>query len=213
EYWAGDDDLPLPFHRRVAAALRTVRDAGVDLFWIGGNRDFLVGEAFAEAVGATRLPDPFVAAIAGRPIVLTHGDALCTDDVEYMRFRAMVRQPAWQQAFLAKPLTERKAIVEGLRERSETDKKTKSMAIMDVNPEAVERMFDAAGTSVLIHGHTHRPGRHCLGTAESPRWRYVLPDWEGDRSPVRGGWLGIDARGEMHRFDAFGLPAAFDCAG
>ncbi|HSY26665.1 MAG TPA: UDP-2,3-diacylglucosamine diphosphatase, partial [Burkholderiaceae bacterium] len=107
EYWAGDDDLT-PFNQQVIDALRNVSDSGVGLFWISGNRDFLVGSKFAEACGLQILLDPFVASIAGQKIILTHGDALCTDDLAYMAFRAQVRQPEWQSEFLARPLVQRK---------------------------------------------------------------------------------------------------------
>ena len=115
EYWAGDDDLEDPFNARMTAAIRAVSDAGVHVYWIAGNRDFLVGSGFAAAAGATLLSEPHVATIAGRRIVLLHGDAECTKDVQYMEFRAMVRQPAWQKQFLAMPLAQRKAIIDGLR--------------------------------------------------------------------------------------------------
>ena len=118
EYWAGDDDLEDPFNARMTAAIRAVSDAGVHVYWIAGNRDFLVGSGFAAAAGATLLSEPHVTTIAGQRMVLLHGDAECTNDVAYMEFRAMVRQPAWQRQFLAMPLTQRKAIIDGLRKNS-----------------------------------------------------------------------------------------------
>ena len=104
EYWAGDDDLDDPFNRKVVDALRALIDKGISLYWMAGNRDFLVGDAFAQATGMRLLPDPFVADIGGQRMLLVHGDAQCTDDKDYMEFRSQVRNPAWQSAFLAKPL-------------------------------------------------------------------------------------------------------------
>jgi UDP-2,3-diacylglucosamine hydrolase len=195
EYWAGDDDLDAPFHSRIVAALRSLSDAGVELFWIAGNRDFLVGDAFAEAAGLTLLPETWVIEDHGRRIVLVHGDAQCTDDVNYMAFRAQVRQPAWQQQFLAMPLAQRKAIIAGLRDNSRKDQAGKSDEIMDVTPAAIAAVFAETGTTVMIHGHTHRPALHEVGG----KLRYVLPDWEPEASPPRGGWIAIDDDGAITR--------------
>ncbi len=194
EYWAGDDDLDDPFNREVTAALRRLSDHGVTLYWIAGNRDFLAGSAFAQATGAVLLPDPYVTEIAGQRLLLLHGDAQCTDDTSYMAFRAQVRQPAWQQAFLARPLAERKAIIAGMREGSREAQRDKSMAIMDVNAEAIERLFAEHAVTLMIHGHTHRPAAHHSegGT------RHVLPDWDCESPPVRGGWIAIDAEGSLN---------------
>nr|WP_217344773.1 UDP-2,3-diacylglucosamine diphosphatase [Noviherbaspirillum sp. L7-7A]MBV0878954.1 UDP-2,3-diacylglucosamine diphosphatase [Noviherbaspirillum sp. L7-7A] len=202
EYWAGDDDIDTPFVRSIVDALAAVSASGVALFWIAGNRDFLVGEAFASAAGLTLLPDPCVASIAGRQIVLTHGDAQCTDDVDYQAFRAQVRSPQWQQAFLAQSLEQRKAVIEGLRNGSREAQMGKSMNIMDVNPRAIDELFYQSDAALLIHGHTHRPGKHLHGG----NVRLVLPDWDGDSQPPRGGWLGIDASGAIHRFELDGMP-------
>ena len=193
EYWAGDDDLDTPFHARVVSALRALSDGGVELFWMAGNRDFLVGQGFAGAAGLTLLTDPWVLEIGGQRIALVHGDAECTLDTKYMEFRAMVRSDAWQQQFLAMPLEKRKAIIAGLREGSREAHTTKSYEIMDVTPAAIEALFDATGANVLIHGHTHRPALHRHGE----RLRYVLPDWELDREPPRGGWIAITEDGAI----------------
>jgi len=195
EYWAGDDDLDTPFHARVVNALRALSDAGVALFWMAGNRDFLVGQRFASAAGLTLLAEPHVLDIGGQRIALVHGDAECTLDTKYMEFRAMVRNPAWQQQFLAMPLDKRKAIIAGLREGSREAHTTKSYEIMDVTPEAIEAVFDATGANVLIHGHTHRPALHRHGE----RLRYVLPDWERDAEPARGGWIAVTEDGALLR--------------
>ena len=195
EYWAGDDDLDTPFHAHIIAALRNLADSGVALFWMAGNRDFLVGQGFADAAGLTLLQEPHVIDVKGRRIALVHGDAECTLDTKYMAFRAMVRQPAWQAQFLAMPLAQRKAIIAGMREGSREAHTTKSYDIMDVTREAIEALFDATGAQVLIHGHTHRPALHRHGE----RLRYVLPDWELDAEPARGGWIAIDDDGQIVR--------------
>jgi UDP-2,3-diacylglucosamine hydrolase len=159
EYWAGDDDIDTPFHQSVIRAIRAVSDAGVDVYWIAGNRDFLVGPRFAQAAGLTLLAEPHVATIAGQRIALVHGDAECSDDVNYMAFRAQVRDPAWQQQFLALPLAQRKGIIAGLREGSREAHTGKTMAIMDVTQKAVDAVHAATAADILIHGHTHRPRR------------------------------------------------------
>jgi UDP-2,3-diacylglucosamine hydrolase len=202
EYWAGDDDLDTPFHARVIAALRALGDAGVAIFWMAGNRDFLVGAGFARAAGLTLLHEPHVAVIGGQRIALVHGDAECTLDTKYMEFRAMVRQPAWQAQFLAMPLAQRKQVIAGLREGSREAHTTKSYEIMDVTPGAIEALFASTGAEVLIHGHTHRPALHLHGEQR----RYVLPDWELDAEPPRGGWISVDARGTITRHDLAGAP-------
>jgi UDP-2,3-diacylglucosamine hydrolase len=199
EYWAGDDDLATPYHKAVIEAIHAVSVAGAAVFWIAGNRDFLAGAEFAQATGATRLPDPFVTIIGGQRLVLAHGDAQCTDDAAYMAFRAQVRQPDWQNAFLAMPLTKRKAIIEELRNHSRAAQRTKSYDIMDVNPGAIESLFDSTDASLMIHGHTHRPARHVHQTNGASRVRYVLPDWDCDVAPPRGGWIEICRDGTARR--------------
>lgn len=195
EYWAGDDDIDAPFNRSVVDALRALADAGVALYWMAGNRDFLAGEGFARATGATLLPDPHVADVSGQRVLLLHGDAQCTDDHDYMTFRAQVRNPDWQRAFLAKPLAERKAIIEGMREGSRDAQREKTMAIMDVNPGAIARLFAEHRVSLMIHGHTHRPGTHQHDSGV----RHVLTDWDCDGPVLRGGWLAADDSGRLSR--------------
>jgi UDP-2,3-diacylglucosamine hydrolase len=201
EYWAGDDDLVTDFPAQIAAALRAVADAGVAVCWLGGNRDFLIGSGFAQAAKLTLLSEPHVARIAGKRVVLVHGDAQCTDDRDYQAFRAQVRQPAWQAAFVAQPLEKRKAIIAGMREGSRAAQQGKAMEIMDVNAEAIDALFASTGAEIMVHGHTHRPAlhRHAHGL------RYVLPDWDGDAEPARGGWLALGTDGAMRRFDAHGV--------
>lgn len=200
EYWAGDDDLEDSFNREVIQALRKVSEHGIAVYWIAGNRDFLVGETFARACGVGLLDEPHVAEIAGRRLLLLHGDAQCTDDVAYMAFRAQVRDPEWQRAFLARPLAERKAIINGMREGSRQAQREKSMALMDVNPGEIARLFDEHAVTLMIHGHTHRPQVH----DHDGRVRHVLPDWDCDADTTRGGWIAIDAGGEIARINVAG---------
>jgi UDP-2,3-diacylglucosamine hydrolase len=201
EYWAGDDDLDEPFNRRVVQALRALADDGVEIFWMAGNRDFLAGPGFARTAGLTLLPEPHVATIGGQRVALVHGDAQCTDDEKYMAFRAQVRQPAWQQQFLAMPLAQRKTIIAGLREGSREAQATKSYEMMDVTMQAVEAVFASTGVDIIIHGHTHQPALHCYPNGKR---RYVLPDWELDTGAQRGGWIAIDERGQITRHDLTG---------
>ena len=195
EYWAGDDDLETPFNAAIANALLQLTGQGVAVYWMAGNRDFLAGQGFAQAAGLTLLPEPCVASFGGTRVALVHGDAQCTDDVKYMAFRAQVRDPAWQSQFLAMPLAQRKAIIAGLREGSRSAHAEKSYEIMDVAPAAVAALHEATGADVIIHGHTHRPALH----QDGQRRRYVLPDWELDEEPQRGGWIAIDADGTITR--------------
>lgn len=195
EYWAGDDDIDAPFHRTIIAALRAVADGGTTVFWIAGNRDFLVGQGFADAAGLTLLQEPHVITIGGQRIALVHGDAQCTLDTPYLTFRDQVRAPAWQQQFLALPLAQRKGIIAGLREGSRDAHSAKSDAIMDVTPDAIDALHAATGAATIIHGHTHHPALH----SDAGRRRFVLPDWELDAAPERGGWIAIDAAGSVTR--------------
>jgi UDP-2,3-diacylglucosamine hydrolase len=197
EYWAGDDDLDDPFHQTITGALHALAGTGVAIYWLAGNRDFLAGAAFARAAGLTLLAEPHVVNIGGHVVALVHGDAECTADVKYMAFRAQVRDPAWQRQFLAMPLAQRKAIIAGLREGSRQAHGEKSYELMDVAPAAVAALHAASGADTIIHGHTHRPALHV--DAASGRRRYVLPDWELDAEPKRGGWIALDAHGRITR--------------
>ncbi len=201
EYWAGDDDLGGRFHQRIIAAIRAVSDAGVAVYWLAGNRDFLVSTEFAKAAGLTLLQEPHVLELGGQRITLVHGDAQCTDDVKYMEFRAMVRQSAWQAQFLAQPLDKRKEIIAGLRQGSREAQGSKSYEIMDVTTQAIAELFASTGTDTIIHGHTHRPALHQDGAKR----RYVLPDWELDTDTPRGGWISIDSSGAITRHNVDGI--------
>ncbi len=202
EYWAGDDDLTDPFHQHIIQAIRAVSDAGVPVYWIAGNRDFLVGQDFAAAAGVQLLSEPHVIDLAGQRVALVHGDAQCTDDHQYMAFRAQVREPAFQTQFLAMPLAQRKGIIAGMREGSKAAHSTKSYELMDVTAEAIERLYVDTNADVIIHGHTHRPALHTDGAGR----RYVLPDWEPDAEPPRGGWIAATSDGAITRYDLDGKP-------
>ena len=200
EYWAGDDDVADPFHQTIITAIRAVADAGVAVFWIAGNRDFLVGEGFAHAAHLTLLQEPHLIEAGTRRVALVHGDAQCTLDAKYMAFRAQVRAPDWQAQFLGMPLAQRKGIIAGLREGSREAHTGKSYETMDVTPDAIADVFAALDADVIIHGHTHRPAVHAHGD----KLRYVLPDWELDEVPARGGWIALHHDGSLVRHDLDG---------
>lgn len=190
EVWIGDDDLDLPFHADIAGTLRRLTTAGVAVYFMPGNRDFLAGPRLAEATGWTPLDDPTCIQVQGKPTLISHGDIYCTDDVAYQSFRHEVRTPAWQSAFLAKPAAERRAIAQAIRERSERTKAGTRPEIMDVNAAAIHAACQQHGVTRLIHGHTHRPARHLFEINGLPCERWVLPDWYD-----QGGYLVCDDSG------------------
>lgn len=195
--WIGDDVIRAapPWLATALTALRTT--ASRIPLWLGrGNRDFLIGEELAGAVGARLLPEPALLQTDYGDVLLTHGDEFCTDDAAYQQFRQMVRNPQWQAAFLAKTIPERLAMAQQARGESQMANQSKPMEIMDVNAAAVEQAFRDSGVALMVHGHTHRPARHVLEVDGSKRERWVLPDWDCDHvSPPRGGWLVIDRDG------------------
>ena len=176
EYWAGDDDLDDPFNASIVSALRRCA-ADTCVYLMRGNRDFLLGERFAGAAAVQLIDDPALIDCRGTSTLLSHGDALCTDDEDYMRFRTKVRSAQWIEKFLATPLAERKTTIEALRRESEAQKKRKPMRTMDVNDVAVEALLRSYDYPRLIHGHTHRPARHehIVDARRCERW--VLADW------------------------------------
>jgi UDP-2,3-diacylglucosamine hydrolase len=191
EYWIGDDSLDHPFHRTIIDVLASIAANGTALFIMHGNRDFLLGQAFCDACHGTLLADPTLIDLYRTPTLLMHGDTLCTDDTEYIRFRSMVRDQSWQAHFLAKTLQERQAIVLELRGKSEEATKAKSMEITDVSTTAVEATLQGFGYPRLIHGHTHRPATHIHWVDGHACQRWVLTDWYGDR----GGYLEVTPDG------------------
>ncbi|TVO69192.1 UDP-2,3-diacylglucosamine diphosphatase [Denitromonas ohlonensis] len=179
EYWAGDDDLAAPYHRHIADHLTDLTASGTTVIFVAGNRDFLIGADFCAATGIALAIEPVAISLGGRDAVLLHGDVLCTDDHAYQAFRQQVRNPDWQAAFLARPLDERRAIIEGIRAQSEAGKQQKAADIMDVNESAVVSAFQSAECGLMIHGHTHRPATHIHDIENQPCERWVLADWHG----------------------------------
>lgn len=178
DYWAGDDDLADPFNARVVALLASLAERNVALFLLPGNRDFLMGERFMAAAKAKRLAEIHLLDLHGVPTLLLHGDELCLRDAAYRNFRATVRDAAWQESFLARPLAERKAEIEALRARSEAEKRAKDYDLMDADPAAAEDLLRVHGATRLIHGHTHRPARHAHAVDGRPCERWVLASWD-----------------------------------
>ncbi|MEE4174167.1 MAG: UDP-2,3-diacylglucosamine diphosphatase [Xanthomonadales bacterium] len=172
EYWLGDD-APTPVGQAVAPALKAVADSGVPIAFAHGNRDFLLGERYAEAAGMRLLPEEHVVDLYGAPTLLLHGDTLCTDDVEYQQVRTMLRNPEWQAEFLRKTPQERVEAALKAREMSAEHQAGVSMDIMDVNAGAVQDALARHGVRHMIHGHTHRPAVHEAGGHQ----RIVLGDW------------------------------------
>jgi UDP-2,3-diacylglucosamine hydrolase len=178
EYWAGDDERHDPFHADVISTLHGLAKRGLKIYLMHGNRDFLMGNELASAAGATLLEDPTLLDLYGTSTLLSHGDTLCTDDIEYQKFRAMVHDEAFQKAFLAQPLHSRKIYIENLRLQSTAAKQSKDSAIMDVNTDAVTALLREHNYPRLIHGHTHRPKRHEHKVDGHSCERWVLSDWD-----------------------------------
>lgn len=196
EVWVGDDAVGVEggaqdsFEDRCARLLG--QTAGrLALFFMHGNRDFLVGPRFMALCHTTLLTDPTVLAFNHQRWLLSHGDALCLGDVDYLQFRREVRSPAWQRSFLARPLTERQAIARGLREQSEARKRS-GAPYADVDSNAAREQLEAANAQILIHGHTHRPAVHDLGHGYS---RVVLSDWDAAAAVPRAEVLRLTAAG------------------
>src|SRR3970040_99307 len=156
-----------------------------------GNRDFLMDKELAKACHARLLDDPVLLDLYGTPTLLSHGDALCTDDADYQRFRDLVRNRDWQTQFLSQPLTQRKAQIEQLRMQSESQKRSKEMALMDVNCDAVNELLRQHHFPRLIYGHTSRPGRHLHHLEGHTCERWVLGDWDSKANALRCDGSGI----------------------
>lgn len=198
EAWVGDDDDDEP-GAQVACALRRLSDGGIPVYFMRGNRDFLLGEDYARRCGMRVLPDPAVVTLYGQPVLLMHGDLLCTDDTGYQAFRRQVRDPAWQQQFLAQPLAARRAYAAQARQASQQHHDSlvesgRAEQITDVNADAVVRDFQQFGVDTLIHGHTHRPAVHRVSAAGRECTRIVLGDWY-----EQGSVLEVDANGHRLR--------------
>ncbi len=191
EYWAGDDAMFEPFHQTIVQAFAALAQKGVALYLMHGNRDFLIADAFCKAAQITLLSDPSYVTIFEKKILLSHGDALCTDDVAYQNMRVQFRNATWQQTFLSQPLSARKMQIESIRKQSELAKTEKSVEIMDVNQAAVHTLLKAYDyPTVLIHGHTHRPAEHLLSVDGHKITRWVLGDWY-----AQGSYLAMNQAG------------------
>ncbi|MCH7636700.1 MAG: UDP-2,3-diacylglucosamine diphosphatase [Proteobacteria bacterium] len=184
EAWVGDDD-PNAHYAIIKLAIRKLTDSGIPVYFMHGNRDFMIGRRFANETGVEILKDPYPVKMYGQKALLSHGDAMCTDDVQYQRVRLMTRDPDWQQSMLAKPLKERLRIAEEARRQSLEQKLNLSMDIMDVNQGAVMRAINEYGVDVLLHGHTHRPDVHTVDLGNRKAKRVVLGDWYSQGSVVR----------------------------
>lgn len=193
EVWVGDDSLQGGSFESQCAEVIKQAAARVPVFFMHGNRDFLVGKVLMNLTGATLLADPTVLIFENHRWLLSHGDALCLDDVAYMQFRQQVRSPQWQQDFLAKPLAERQAIARGLRQQSEALKHA-GTEYADVDAQAARQLLKQANALNLIHGHTHKPARHDLGNGMQ---RVVLSDWDADTraTPPRAEALRLSGSG------------------
>ena len=180
EYWIGDDD-DTPLHRNVAQALAHLTDHGTQVFYMHGNRDFLIGTRFASACGMTILPDPTVISLGTKKAILMHGDALCTDDEKYQQWRQICRAPEWQSQFLKQDIQTRLKLAEQARSQSASHMADATEDIMDVNENAVLQSFQSHNSGLLIHGHTHRPAQHHYA---DDQLRIVLGDWYEQQSAL-----------------------------
>ena len=184
ETWVGDDAIG-SFECEVAEHLRAAADDGIEIGFLVGNRDFLLGPAYCTRAGMHYLEEPVRLSLGGEAAVLMHGDVLCTDDRTYQRFRARVRDPAWQRKMLARPRWVRRGLARLLRWASRVRTRNAPPQIMDVNPDAVRAVFEREGTTCLIHGHTHRPDVHVDTINGTPVRRIVLGDWFDQGSVIR----------------------------
>lgn len=184
EAWVGDDD-PNNHYFVIKRALRKLTDSGVAVYFMHGNRDFLIGRDFANETGVKILQDPHRENFYGQKVLLSHGDALCTDDVQYQKIRTMTRDPVWQAKMRAKPLTERLRIATEARRQSLEQTMNLSMKIMDVNEDEVRKAIIKHNVDVLLHGHTHRPAVHAIDLGGRKAKRIVLGDWYQQGSVVR----------------------------
>ncbi len=184
ESWVGDDD-PNEHYAWIKQALRKLTRRGVPVFFMHGNRDFMIGEVFAEETGVTVIEDPSIIEIYGNSVLLSHGDAYCTDDVEYQGMREMSRNPEWQAMMLGKSLEERLLFAAQARATSKASSSSIKEDITDVNTDAIDEALRAAGVYIMVHGHTHRPAVHDFVVDGQPARRIVLGDWYDQGSVIR----------------------------
>lgn len=195
EVWVGDDSRHQPFERQLVDAMAAA-SARRPLYFMAGNRDFLVGPELCVAAGLRALPDPTVLSAWGGRWLLCHGDAQCLDDTRYQAYRAQVRSPAWQHGFLARPLDERIDIAREMRRQSRLSRDAGALISGDLDSETCRDLLHAAGASTMIHGHTHRPAEHDLGNGLT---RWVLSDWDLDQPTPRAEVLRLWADGRLQR--------------
>ncbi len=187
EYWVGDDGADEAEFIPVVAALRTATNQGLRISVLHGNRDFLLGAHFVERTGCRLLDDPHELTLFGTPTLISHGDALCTDDHAYQDLRRQFRDPRWQQQILTRPLADRIAMARALRAESGRATQALDATVLDVNTEAASALLERHGVRRLIHGHTHRPGEYPVPTATGSGVRIVVGDWyEGSSVLVVG---------------------------
>ncbi|MCK5663755.1 MAG: UDP-2,3-diacylglucosamine diphosphatase [Thiotrichaceae bacterium] len=183
DVWLGDDDKE-PIYQEIKVALHNLTSSGVPIFFMHGNRDFLLGTRFAKLTACQLIDDPHLINLYGTPNLLMHGDTLCTQDIGYLAFRQRVRKPLWQKLFLAQPLLLRRYIAKKIRTNSQAKTQTTTREIMDVTSEAVISALETKGVYNLIHGHTHRPARHQFKLNERIAHRFVLGDWHEDKAII-----------------------------
>ena len=203
EVWIGDDAIA-DTEIAVASRLLEFSESGASVFIMHGNRDFLIGDEYAKLCGATIIYDNYLVKVGDESLLLLHGDTLCTDDIEYLRFRELVRNNIWRQEFLNKPITERATYARQVRDRSKLEMLSKSDYIMDVNQDAVLELFKTHKTSKVLHGHTHRPAIHDLNAKSEDSilgkaQRIVLGDWN------QKGWY-AELQGKTLELHSFSLP-------
>lgn len=196
EVWIGDDAMS-PFQRSICQALRELSDSGTSIFLMHGNRDFMIGRAFCKAAGCTLLPDPSVVELNGEPVLLMHGDSLCTRDEGYIKMRRYLRNPLTLFVLRHLPKSTRHKLARKLRNESRSQTRMKANDIVDVTPEEVPSVMEHFGVRTLIHGHTHRPAIHKLQIGDQPARRIVLGDWD------KQGWaVQVDEQGfQLGAFD------------
>jgi UDP-2,3-diacylglucosamine hydrolase len=206
EVWVGDDAAQAPGFEQDCARILAAAARSRDVFFMHGNRDFLLGEAFLAVSGMHVLHDPTALEFSGQRWLLSHGDALCLDDVDYQQFRLMVRSPAWQQAVLARSLEQRRTLAREIRQHGSRHTVGSTADYADVDADAARSWLSAAGATTLIHGHTHRPRAHDLGlsqgqnkvhsgSGEPDLRRVVLSDWDVGAEPPRAQVLRLSADG------------------
>ncbi|MDD7805290.1 MAG: UDP-2,3-diacylglucosamine diphosphatase [Endozoicomonas sp. (ex Botrylloides leachii)] len=199
EYWVGDDAIE-PFHEEIIQSLRRYSDAGHSVFIMAGNRDFAIGEDFLKKAGALWLNDPTLLTLNNEKVLLLHGDLLCTADVQYLRYRRIIRNPWVMKLLRMIPLSYRRKLGSTIRENSVTKKTKKKPEIMDVTAEEVVNMMEHYNVKIMIHGHTHRPAIHDVTLkGNTPAKRIVLGDW-GEK-----GWL-LSTDNNQLTLESFDIP-------